>query len=136
MALELPVLAQPAPALVQPLGAAARHLLGLSGALGVQRLLGLAQDLAAVAAGAQPLGQLVAARVAEQLVLGRVDARGVLEDLPRDLLVTAGGVMRRRRGDLRAVDRDNADPNQAAARAQRQHLTEQAGDGLLVADPK
>ena len=128
VALELPVLAQPAPALDQPLAAVARDLLGLRGALGVQRLLGLAQHLAAIAARAQPLRQLVAARLAEQLVLGRVDARGVLEDLPRDLLVAARRVMRRRRRDLRAVDRDDADPDQAAARAQRQHLAEQLGD--------
>ena len=114
--------------------AAARDLLGLRGALGVQRLLGLAQHLAAITARPQPLGQLVAARLAEQLVLGRIDARGVLEDLPRDLLIAARRVMGRRRGDLRAVDRDHADLDQAAARTQRQHLAEQAGDRRLVTD--
>ena len=120
----------------EPLGAAARDLLGLCGALGVERLLGLAQDPAAVPARAQPLGQLVAARLAIELVLGRVDARGVLEDLPCDLLIAARRVMGRRRRELRAIDRDNANLDQAAARAQRQHLAEQAGDRRLVTDPE
>jgi hypothetical protein len=44
--------------------------------------------------------------------------------------------MRRRRGDLRAVDRHDSDPDQAAARTQRQHLAEQVGDRRLVADPE
>src|SRR5215208_1612171 len=107
MTLKLPVLPQPPPALDQPLAAPARDLLGLRGALSLQRLLGLAQDLAAIPARAQPRGQLIAAGVAEQLVLGRVDARRVLKDLPCDLLIAARGVMRRRRRDLRAVDSDN-----------------------------
>ena len=136
MALKLPVLTQPAPALDQPLAAIARNLVGLRGALGLQRLLGLAQHLATITAGAQPLGQLVTALLAEQLVLGRVDARGVLQDLARDLLVAARGVMGRRGGDLRAVDRDDADPDQPAARAQRQDLAEQIGDRRLVAHPE
>src|SRR3954463_7978664 len=70
VSLKLPVLTQPAPALDQPLGAAARDLLGFGGALSVERLLGLAQSLAAIAARAQPLRELVAARVAIELVLG------------------------------------------------------------------
>jgi hypothetical protein len=79
--LELPVLPEPAPTLGQPLAAAARDLLVLRGALGLQRLLGLAQHPAAITARAQPLGQLVAARLAIELVLGRVDARRLLKDL-------------------------------------------------------
>src|ERR671913_2481162 len=116
VALNLPVLAQPPATLGQSVAAIARNRLGLRGAFGVQRLLGLAQDLAAVPAGAQPLGQLVAALIAEQLVLGRVHPRGLFEDLPRDLLIAARGVMRRRRGNLGAVNRDHADPDQTAAR--------------------
>jgi hypothetical protein len=130
----LPVLAQPPPALDQPLAAIARDALRPRGPLGVQRLLGLAEHLATITARAQPLGQLIAARLAEQLVLGGVDARGLLEDLPGDLLIGARRVMRGRRGDLRAVDRDDADVHQSAARAQRQDLTEQLGDRRLVAD--
>jgi hypothetical protein len=44
--------------------------------------------------------------------------------------------MRGRRRDLRPVDRDDADLDQAAARAQRQHPAEQVGDRALVADPE
>ena len=134
--LKLPVLPQSAPALNEPLGAPARDLLGLRGALGVQRLLGLAQDLAAIPARAQPLGQLVAARLAIELVLGSVDARRVLEDLLGDLLIAARRVMRCGRGDLGAVDRDNTDLDQTTARAERQHLAEQIGDRRLVTDPE
>ena len=70
--LKLLVLPQPAPALVQPLAAVARNRLGLGLALGVQRLLGLAQHACGDRRRAQPLGQLVAARLAEELVFGRV----------------------------------------------------------------
>jgi hypothetical protein len=134
VALELPVLAQPAATLVQSLAAIARNRLGVRGAFGVQRLLGFAQHLAAITRGAQPFGQLVTALLAEQRILGRVNPSGLLEDLPGDLLIVAGGVMRRRRGDLGAVNRDHADLDQAAARTQRQHLAEQAGDRGLVAN--
>jgi hypothetical protein len=87
VALELPLLAQPTPALDQPLGAIARDLLGLRGALGLQRLLGLAQHPAPTTAGAQPLRELVAARLAEQLVVGRIDRGRLLENLAGDLRV-------------------------------------------------
>src|SRR5918998_5769541 len=109
--LKLPVLLQAGLALSQALAAAARDRLGLLGALGLHRLLGLTDPLASVTAGAQPLGQLVPARITKQLVLGRVLARRVFEDLLGDLLIGPGRVMRRRRGDLRAVDRDDADPH-------------------------
>jgi hypothetical protein len=42
--------------------------------------------------------------------------------------------MRGRGGDLGAVDRHHADPDQAAARTQRQHLAEQARDRRLMAN--
>ena len=71
-ALEPPVLLEPALAPGQPLRTAARNRLGLGGTLGLERLLRLAQPLAPIAAGAQPLGQLVTARLAEELILGRV----------------------------------------------------------------
>jgi hypothetical protein len=54
----------------------------LGGALGVKALLGLAQALAQLARGPKLGRQLIAARVTEQLVLGRVDLGGLLEDLP------------------------------------------------------
>src|SRR4051794_24325514 len=95
IALELPVLTQPAATLDQPLAATARDLLRFGGALSVERLLGGAQHLAPITAGPQPVGQFVAARVAEQLDLFGVDARGVLEDLARDLRVVARRVVGR-----------------------------------------
>ncbi len=44
--------------------------------------------------------------------------------------------MRRCRGDLGAVDRHDADLDQTAARAERQHLAEQLGDRRLVTHPE
>jgi hypothetical protein len=108
-ALQPPVLFEPPLAFSQPLRAAARNGLCLGGALGLERLLCLAQPLAPIAAGAQPLGQLVTARLAIELVLGRVRSGGLGEDLRGDLLVIARRVMRRGRRDLGAVDGDNPD---------------------------
>ena len=134
--LELPLLLQTTLAFDQALVAVARDRLGLRSALGLQRLLGFAQSPATITAGAQPLGQLVAARLAEQLVLGRVDARRLFEDLASDLLVAARRVMRGVRGHLRAVDGNDADLDQPRPRAERKHLAEQAGDRRLVARPE
>jgi hypothetical protein len=75
--LELPVLLQAPLALRKPLAPIARHLLGLRCPLGLERLLCLAQPLAPIAAGAQPLGQLVAPRLAVELVLPGVDLGGL-----------------------------------------------------------
>jgi hypothetical protein len=95
--------------------------------------LGFTQPRPAALAGAQLLGQLVAARVAVELVFGGIDRLGLLEDLARELLVVAVRVATRVRRDLRAVDRDDADLGQALLRAQREDLTEQTGDRVLVA---
>jgi hypothetical protein len=73
---------------------------------------------------------------AERCSRGRIGATGFFDDLARDLLEAARGVMGGRRRDLRAVDRDNTDLDQAAARAERQHLPEQLGDRRLVAHAK
>jgi hypothetical protein len=82
--------------------------LALSGEVFLQAALGLAQPGPPALAGAQLLGQLVAARVAVELVLGRVDRLRFLEDLARDLpvieILIATGV----RMQLRPVDRDHA----------------------------
>jgi hypothetical protein len=56
-----------------------------------------------------------------------------LEDLARDRLVATRRPLRRIRVDLRAVDGDHPDPNQAGIGAERQHLTEQLGQRDLVA---
>src|ERR671924_474897 len=62
------------------------------------------------------LRQLIAARLAVELVLAPVRLRRLGQDLARDLLIaaicSASGV----RGDLRPVDRDNPDPDQPALR--------------------
>ena len=105
----MPVLGQPAAAGLEPLGAIAPHRLGVLGALALELLLGLAKPGSAAVRGAKPLGQLVAAGIAVDLVLGGVDPSGLGEDLGGDLLVGAdrsvGGVG----GELGAVDREHAD---------------------------
>jgi hypothetical protein len=57
--LQRPVLVKTPTTLVQALAAIARSLLGLRGALGLKRLLGLAQPRAAITAVAKPRRQLV-----------------------------------------------------------------------------
>ena len=51
---------------------------------------------------------------------------GLLQDLPRDLLVVEVRVLRGVRVHLRPVDRDHPDLHQPRLRAQPQHLAEQA----------
>ena len=77
--------------------------------------------------------QLVAARIAEALVLLGVDGGGVFEDLARDLLVAARRALRRVGVHLRAVDGDHPDADQPGLGAQREHLAEQPGQRALVA---
>jgi hypothetical protein len=77
--------------------------------------------------------QLVAARLAVELILRGVDRPGLLDDLARELLVVEILVARRVGLHLRAVNGDHADLDQPAARAQREHLAEQPGDRLLMA---
>ncbi len=68
MTLELPVLAQP-PAHSTSRLLRSRGIFWAWPRLGLQRLLGFTQDLAAIIARPQALGELVAARLTEQLVL-------------------------------------------------------------------
>lgn len=103
-ALKAPILLEARLALREALGPLPRDLLRLGGALCLERLLCLAQPLAPIACRAQALGQLVAPRLAVELVLGGVDPARLLDDLLGDLLVAAVRVMGRGRGDLRAVD--------------------------------
>ena len=119
--------------LLEALAAAARNRPRLLRALLFELALGLAQPRPAALAGAQLLGQLVAARVAVELVLGRVDRLGLFEDLARELLVVDVRVAARVARQLRPVDGDHPDARQTLLRAQRQHLAEQAGDRVLVA---
>jgi hypothetical protein len=95
-------------------------------------MLGLAQP-AAPALGRGQLGrQLVAARLAVELILGRVDGLGLLKDLARDLLVVEVLIATGVGIDLGPVDRDQLDARQPRLRAQAQDLTEQAGQRMLV----
>ena len=68
------------------------------------------------------------------LILGGVDAASLGEDLPSDLLVGAGGLVGRHRGELAAVDGDHPDPDQSGLGAEAEDLAEEIAEGPLVAD--
>ena len=118
---------------LEPLGAVARNRPRLLRALRFELALGFAQPRPPALAGAQLLGQLIAARVAVELILGRVDGLGFFEDLARELLVVDVRVAARVARQLRAVDRDHADRRRTLLRAQRRRLAEQARDRMLIA---
>jgi hypothetical protein len=85
------------------------------------------------------LGQLIAAGVTEQGVLGGVDRGRLPEDVGGSLgqpVLVMGGRRRRVRGDLRAVDRDHPDPSQPGPRAQQQHLGEHRLDPAVMTLPE
>jgi hypothetical protein len=115
------------------LGAAARHRLRVPDPLGLEALLGLAQPPAAALLSCELRRQLVPASVAVELVLGGVDCQRLLDDLARELLVVEVLVARRVRVHLRPVHGDHPDLRQSAPGAQREHLTKQASDRVLVA---
>jgi hypothetical protein len=96
--------------------------------------LGLRKPAPATLAGAEPLGQLVAARLAVELVLDLVDAPCLGDDLARDPLVVEVRLAARVRGDLGPVDRHYAGPHQPSLRAEREHGAKQLAQGDLVAD--
>jgi hypothetical protein len=108
---------QPALGLAQPLGAIAWHRSRLSLSLLLQAAPGLAQPSAPTLRRAQLLGQLIAARVTVELVLGRVGGLGLFEDLARDLFVIEVRVAACVGVQLGAVDGDHADVGQARLRA-------------------
>src|SRR3954454_17379385 len=80
--------------------------------------------------------QLFSARFAVELILGRVDCLGLLDDLARELLVVEVLVARGVGVDLGAIDRDDADLDQPAPGAECEHLAEQRGDRVLVTSTK
>jgi hypothetical protein len=133
---------RPARVLAGPLavlGATGEHrrMLGhLRGLLGLELLLGALEPLAARDRVGQLRRKLIAARIAEPRVLGRVDRVGLGEDpvdLLADLLV---GPVRRQPGvgaELGAVDGDRPDPDHPGLLAHREHLHEQFGERLSVA---
>jgi hypothetical protein len=58
---------------------------------------------------------------------------GLLDDLPRELLVVEVAVMRGVRVNLRPVDRDHPDLHETGLLAQHEHRAEQLGQRVLVA---
>jgi hypothetical protein len=108
--------------------------LGLTN-FGVQALLGGPQPRAARAALRELGRQLVATRIAESFVVGRVSGGRLFENLPGDLLVAAVRIARRVPGDLRAVDRDQPDANEPGVRAQPEHLGEDLAERQTRAGP-
>jgi len=137
--------AQPAaPALVQR--PATRHrgrlIGGLScglrriGRLGIERPLGLGKPGPAPLARPKLGWELVAARLAEALVLGLVGRLRLSEDLARDPLVVEVRLATGIRGELRAVDRDHPGADQPRLRAQSEHRAEQPRERRLVAGEK
>jgi hypothetical protein len=123
---------EPALALLQPLRARLRHRPGFGGAPLVEAALGLAQPAAPPLLRRQLGRQLVAAPLAEALVLGAVDRVGLGQDLASDLLVVEVAVLRGVRVHLRAVHGEHSDADQTGVRAQGEHLAEQARERLLV----
>ena len=119
--------------LLQPRRARRRDRPRLLGAPLVQPALGLAQPPAPALRRRQLRRQLVAATITELLVLLGVDSAGLLEDLARDPLVVAVGVLGRVGVHLGAVDRDHLDVHQPGLGAQLQHLAEQLAQRPLVA---
>jgi hypothetical protein len=127
------ILLEAALGLLEPPGPRPRDRTRLPRAALIQAPARVAQPALPALRRGQLLGQLVPARVAEALVLLGVDGVGLLEDLVRDLLVIARGVMPGVGVNLGAIDRDHADPNQVRFGAQPQHLAEQLGQCRLMA---
>ena len=132
LALRRQFLLKPALGFLEPSRPWLRNRAGL--AAGAARLAG-AWPHATSRAGPRGLQlgrQLIAARLAIELVLSRVDGLGFFEDLARDLLVIEVLVATRVRVQLGPVDRDNPDLGQPASRTPT-NLTEQTRDRVLVA---
>jgi hypothetical protein len=127
------LLLQAALGLLEPIGPRTRDRPRLLGAAFVKAALGLTQPAAPALRGRQLARQLVAARRAEPLVLSGVDRVGLGEDLAGNLLIAARRVLRRVRVHVRAVDHPHPHPHRPRLGAQREHLTEQAGQRRLVA---
>jgi hypothetical protein len=82
----------------------------------------------------QLLGQLIATRVAEELVLGLVRRLRLGNDLAGDPLVVEVRLAACVRGELRTVDRHHPGADQPRPRAQPKHRAEQPRERSLVAD--
>ena len=131
--LDLVVLFQAPLCLLQPLGPRAGDRPPLPRAPVIQAPPRITQPALPALRRRERLGQLVAARIAETLVLFGVDGVGMLEDLLGDLLVIARRVMRRVGLQLGAVDRDHADADQPRLGAEPEDLAEQPRQRSLMA---
>ena len=85
---------------------------------------------------AQMLGQLIATRVAVELVLFAIDPIGLLEDLERDPAIISVRVARRVRDAPSCRRPRSPRPRPTPRLAQLQHPTEQLRQRLLVPDPE
>lgn len=106
---------------------------------GLQASLALLQALAAALAGAQPVGQLVAATLAQALVLFGVQGCGLFEDALDLFAYLLVGAVRPMRGvglDLGAVEGEQADRDEPRFGAEPQDLGEGLGQGALVTGAK
>jgi hypothetical protein len=84
LALGPQLLLETALGLLQTLGPRTRDRARLLGALLIEATLRLAQPLPATLGAGQFCGELITTRLAVELVLGRVDGLGLLDDLARD----------------------------------------------------
>jgi hypothetical protein len=130
------VFLEPALGFAQPLGARGRDRLRFRRALLVEPALCIAQPGTAALAGLERGRQLVAAALAEALVLLAVELFGLGEDLLCKRLVVGVAVLRGVGVELRAIDREQRHRCQAGVGAERQHLPEQLCERLLVAAAK
>ena len=116
--------------LFQPRGTRTRDRPCSVGAFLIELAFGLAQPPTTALAGREVLGQLIAALIAVELILGCVDFGGLFEDLPRDPIEVSVRVTARVRMNLRAVDGDRADLDHPRPRAQGEHAAEQVGQRI------
>src|SRR5664279_1144303 len=131
------LLLQAALCLFQPCRARTRNWPGLLRAFLIELAFCLAQPPTTALTSRKVLGQLVAALLAVELILGGIDLCGLFEDLPRDLIEVDVRFAARVCMDLRAVDRDRPSLDHSRPRTQREHAAEQPGQrvGMLGAKP-
>lgn len=130
--MHLVVLFEPTLPLPQPLRTRARDRPRFGRALLVEAALGLPQPTAPPLHRRQPGRQLVAAPLAEALVLGPVDRVGLSEDLLGDPVVVEVLMLRGIRIHLRAINRQHRHTDQASVGAEREDVAEQTREPRLV----
>jgi hypothetical protein len=114
-------------------GASGRDRARLPGALLLERALGPAQPPATTLSARQLRRQLIAALLAVSLILQAIGLGSLLEDLARELLVVAVGVLRGIGVHLGPINRDDLSLHQTSPRAQPEDLTEQSRQRVLMA---